>query len=211
MAQNKQTSELAQLFENLSHEAMIDRAKVEFQNRIEKCKNYYDSDADDSDNDVEYHCCAKHNRLCQYAMDKYDMIKLLQTAETWYKELHCLELDNETFLELFIKSLPDNVYVLLDHVEINMYGSCCNCDENTVKGDNEEHYNFYTSVGLVSLAECFCSKCGDELLYSDEENKYNVTIDCECEGDNVILLALKQAYCKQCQREFIYNVPNKAQ
>nr|QEE79917.1 Maco-A 30 [Mamestra configurata nucleopolyhedrovirus A] len=209
MAQDKQTSELAQLFENLSHEAMIDCAKIEFRNRIEPCKYEYYSD-DDSDDNVQYLCCAKHNSVCRDALDKYDMIKLLQTAETWYKELHRVELPDETFVELFVKSLPDDVYVLLEHVDMEMYGSCINCDENSVKSDDKE-YNFYTSVGLMSLAECFCSKCGEQLLYVSNEFacKNMGYADCPCESDSATLIALKQNYCKQCRREFVYVAPDE--
>nr|UVZ34864.1 hypothetical protein [Melanchra picta nucleopolyhedrovirus] len=208
MAQDKQTCELAELFKNLSHEAMIDCAKMEFRNRIEPCKYEYYSD-DDSDDDV-YFCCAKHNSVCRDALDKYDMIKLLQTAETWYKELHRLKLPDETFVELFVKSLPDDVYVLLEHVDMEMYGSCINCDENSVKSDDKE-YNFYTSVGLMSLVECFCSKCGEQLLYDIQEvvRKIMGLPDCECDSDAAILIALKQSYCKQCRREFVYVAPDE--
>nr|WRQ96268.1 maco-A 30 [Mamestra configurata nucleopolyhedrovirus A] len=208
MAPDKQTSELAQLFENLSHEAMIDCAKVEFRNRIEPCK--YEHYSDDDSDDYIYFCCANHNSVCQDALDKYDMIKLLQTAETWYKELHRLELPDETFVELFVKSLPDDVYVLLEHVDMDMGESCINCDENSVKSDDKE-YNFYTSVGLVSLAECFCSKCGEELLYVSNEFacKNMGYADCPCESDSATLIALKQSYCKQCRREFVYIAPDE--
>lgn len=211
MAQDKQTCKLVKLFENLSHEDMIDSAKVEFQNRIEQCKNYYDSDTDDSDNNVEYTCCAKHNSLCQYAIEKYDMIKLLQTAETWYKDLHRLELADEKFVQLFVESLPEDVYVLLEHVDMTMVKTCFNCDETSTIDDSDGEYNFYTSVGLVSLAECFCSKCGEELLYVTNEFacKNMGYADCSCESDSATLIALKQSYCKQCRREFVYIAPNE--
>nr|QGX02275.1 maco-A 30 [Mamestra configurata nucleopolyhedrovirus A] len=210
MAQDKQTCQLAELFENLSYEDMIDCAKIEFRNRIEPCKYEHYSD-DDSDDDVQYLCCAKHNSVCRDALDKYDMIKLLQTAETWYKELHRLELPDETFVELFVESLPKDVYVLLEHVDMTMFKTCFNCDESSTIDDSNDEYNFYTSVGLVSLAECFCSKCGDELLYNDKEFTYKIMgrADCQCEDDYATLLALKQSYCKQCRREFIYDVPDE--
>ncbi|AJP09059.1 iap-like protein [Heliothis virescens ascovirus 3f] len=204
MSQDEQTCEIAQLFENLSHEDMVKRAKEEFWRRIQVCGNYYGYDSDDSNRSygAPDTCCVKHNSLCQDALDKYDMTELLQTAETWYKELHSLGLNDETFVELFLQSLPEDVYVLLDDVNMGRYTYCINCDEKV--NDDDGSYNFYNTVGLISLSECFCSKCGEELLYGTEiMNSTWVPPDCPCNGDIVFLKALNQVYCKECRREFV--------
>lgn len=104
---------LAQLLENLSLEEQVICSKAEFERRIKATNNYYGSDDDDDDDDdddewsrsPDYTCCAKHNRSCQDAINRYDMLELLKTAEAWYKDLHRLELPEETFIKLFVESL----------------------------------------------------------------------------------------------------------
>ncbi|AXN77271.1 iap-like protein-5 [Heliothis virescens ascovirus 3i] len=195
---------LAQLLENLSLEEQLICSKAEFEKRIEACKNYYGCDDDDDDEwskEPDYYCCTKHNRLCQDAVDRYDMLELLKTTEAWYKDLHRLELPEETFIKLFVESLPDDVYILMEEVHMGRFKSCTNCDKES---DNSDGYDFYTSVGLHSLAECFCTRCGEGLLYWTEQKtgKY-VPPDCTCIGDIVFLKASNQIYCKECRREFV--------
>ncbi|BBB16560.1 iap-like protein [Heliothis virescens ascovirus 3j] len=199
---------LAQLLENLSLEEQVICSKAEFERRIKATNNYYGSDDDDDDDDddelsrsPDYICCAKHNRSCQDAINRYDMLELLKTAEAWYKDLHRLELPEETFIKLFVESLPDDVYVFMEEVNMDRFNSCSNCDNES---DYSNSYSFYKSIGLYSLAECFCTSCGEGLLYWTEQKtgKY-VPPDCTCTGDIVFLKASNQIYCKVCRREFV--------
>lgn len=187
---------------------MIDRARVEFRDRIKQCKYYYndlDDDDDDDSNDendsYNYYCCAKHNRLCMRALETYDMIELLRAAESWYKELHRLELPNETFVELFVKSLPEDVFVLMDEIDMTYCEHCPECQR-----DHEHKEGFYFNVGLMSLAECFCSGCGNGLLLDETKKSLVALPECDCNGgDDVLLNVSNQVYCKLCRREYEVN------
>lgn len=143
--------------------------------------------------------CYCHSDYWQQVRNKYDAFKVLQVAEQWYKDLYRLKLSKKRTINVFVESLPSDVFIFLPDL-VFTFMDCINC--------NCAYGNAPPNETMVTLKQCFCHGCGkpkyDEFKFQVEEIPSKTPI-CECRDNawDVHLPAINHMFCMRCHRELL--------